>query len=291
MSGRAAAFGAGVSAALGGLAAGWRYLWRRPVRVPRPRIGTAGLVELVALGILVASLVAASMILLDPLTPGLRGNLPLEVIRFFERITDLGLGGVVLWPIGLCLLLLFGVMPRLEPMGRRIAAAAAARVGFLFISIAGAGLVVLVLKYLLGRARPHAAMHMAGPHPQFTFDWLALKASFASFPSGHSAVVFSTAVAFAALFPRARVPLVLLAVLVASSRVVLGSHYPSDVLAGGAVATVFVLLMVKAFAARRIVFSVASDGAISPMPGPSPRRLARLLAPAAARPALEEARS
>lgn len=290
MTNRAAAMGASLSAAVGGLVAAWRYLWARPVRSPRPRIGVAGLVELVALAILVASVIAASMILLDPLAPGLRGLLPLEVIRFFERITDLGLGGVMLWPIGLCLLAVFGLMPRLDRMGRRIAAATAARLGFLFMSIAGAGLVVLVLKYLLGRARPHVALTLAGAHPQFTFDWLALKASFASFPSGHSAVVFSTAAAFGALFPRARIPLVLLAILVASSRIVLGSHYPSDVLAGGAVATVFVLLVVKAFAARRLVFCVASDGAISPMPGPSPRRLARLLAPAA-RPALEEARS
>lgn len=290
MTSRAGNIGASAAAALAGLWAAWTYLWRRPVRGVRPRIGAAGAVEILSLFILTASLVAASMILLDPLVPRLRPSLPLSVIHFFERITDLGLGGVMLWPIGLCLLAVLGLMPRLDHMGRRIAAAFAARLGFLFVSIAGAGLLVLVLKYVLGRPRPYAMMALSGPNAQLTFDWLALKASYASFPSGHSAIVFATAVAFAALFPRARAVLIALAVLVASSRVVLGSHYPSDVLAGGAIAAVFTLAMMKIFAARRLVFQVAADGAISPMPGPTARRLARLLPVRVPEHPLEEAR-
>ncbi|MEP9378106.1 phosphatase PAP2 family protein [Aquabacter sp. CN5-332] len=290
MTSRAASIGASVTAALTGLAAAWAYLWRRPARGVRPRIGMAGVVEFLSLSILIASLVAASMILLDPLVPGLRLSLPLGVVHFFERITDLGLGGVVLWPVGLCLLLVLGLTPRLDDMGRRIAAATAARLGFLFISVAGAGLLVLVMKYVLGRARPYVMVHLSGPNAQLTFDWLAMKSGYASFPSGHSAIVFASAVAFAALFPRARAILIALAVLVASSRVVLGSHYPSDVLAGGAIAAGFTLAMVKVFAARRLVFSVAADGAISPKPGPTPRRLARLVPPSAPEHALKEAR-
>ena len=283
--------GADAVAALQGLWQGWCYLGARTLRVPRPRIWRAGSVELLVIAVLAGSLVAASMILLDPLTAGIRLRMPLPVVHFFERITALGLGGVVLWPVGLALLAVLAVKPRLDDIGRRVASALAARLGFLFVSIAGAGLLVLVVKYVLGRPRPYAAVQLGGENAHLVFDWLALKASFASFPSGHSSIAFATAVAFAALFPRARVALILLAFLVASSRVVLGSHYPSDVLAGGGVAAVFVLLTVKAFAARRIVFSVSADGTISPMPGPSPRRLARLMAPAAPARALDEARS
>ncbi len=278
--------------AVEGLMAALAYVRARPVRGTAPRLVSGGLVEAACAFILVASLVAASMILLDPLVPGLRLQLPHGLVRVFERITDLGLGSVVLWPIGLALLAVLGALPELKAMNRRVAAALAARIGFVFTCITGVGVFVLVLKYVLGRARPYMALHLPGPHPVLTFDWLRLHAGFASFPSGHSTVVFATACAFAALYPRARLALFAVAGLVAFSRVVLGSHYPSDVLAGGALAILFSGLTVKAFAARRLVFSVAADGAVRPMAGPSARRLARLFArdPHSQRSALEEAR-
>ncbi len=295
MTSRAASIGASattmVGATLSGLWAAWTYFKMRPARGTRARVSSAGVVEIATLFILFASLIIASMILIDPLVPQLRFHMPAGVVMISERVTKLGLGGVVLVPLAFCLLAVLAVKPYLDDMGRRIAAATVARLGFLFISIAGAGLIVLVVKYALGRARPYVALHLAGPNPTMTFDWLSTSAGFASFPSGHSTIVFATAVAFAALFPRARVILIILAALVASTRVVLGSHYPSDVLAGGALATAFTLSIVKVFAARRLVFSVAPDGTISPMSGPTPRRLARLVPPSSPAPAFEEARS
>ena len=53
-----------------------------------------------------------------------------------------------------------------------------------------------------------------------------------SFPSGHSATAFAAAVAVGFVSPRLRKPLLTLAVLVAASRVYLGVHYATDVLAG-----------------------------------------------------------
>ncbi|OYW43812.1 MAG: hypothetical protein B7Z45_00620, partial [Azorhizobium sp. 12-66-6] len=120
---------------------------------------------------------------------------------------------------------------------------------------------------------------------------IAMRASFSSFPSGHSTVVFAVALAFAALFPRARGALIAVATLVGVSRVVLGSHYPSDVLAGAALASVSTILLVKLFAARRLVFAVAGDGTIRPMAGPGAHRLIRLIPKSARMSALEEARS
>ena len=289
MTSRAARLAATITAAGSGLLGACRYGLTRRLRGPEPRVGLAGAIEGFAIGVLVISLVAASMILLDPWVPALRLHLPLWIVQFFERITDLGLGGVMLWPLGIALLVVLGLMPRLDSLGQRVAAATVARLGFLFISIAGSGLIVLVLKYLLGRARPYVTLHLAGPNAQLTFDWFAMRATYASFPSGHSAIIFSTAVAFAVLFPRARTILLALAGLVAISRVVLSSHYPSDVVAGAAVATVFTLLMAKAFARRRLVFSVAADGRIQPMRGLRPRWLAHLIPPSSAS-ALEEAR-
>ena len=53
-----------------------------------------------------------------------------------------------------------------------------------------------------------------------------------SFPSGHTLHAVAFAALLAARYPLLALPLALFAVLVALSRVVLGLHYPSDVLAG-----------------------------------------------------------
>lgn len=53
-----------------------------------------------------------------------------------------------------------------------------------------------------------------------------------SFPSGHTSAAFLVAVLVGSLFPVAALPLLAWAAAVGASRVCLGVHYPSDVLAG-----------------------------------------------------------
>jgi undecaprenyl-diphosphatase len=57
-----------------------------------------------------------------------------------------------------------------------------------------------------------------------------------SFPSGHSTAIFSITIPFMLQFPAVIVILFPISVLVAYSRVVLGVHYPSDVMAGALLA-------------------------------------------------------
>lgn len=59
-----------------------------------------------------------------------------------------------------------------------------------------------------------------------------------SFPSGHAAASMSVALGYGVTFPMGAVPLLLLAGLVGFSRIRLGVHYPSDVLAGQLIAAV-----------------------------------------------------
>jgi len=59
-----------------------------------------------------------------------------------------------------------------------------------------------------------------------------------SFPSGHACAAMAVAVAYAWAFPSLAVPMLLLSLMVGFSRVMLGVHYPGDVLVGQAIALV-----------------------------------------------------
>ena len=72
-----------------------------------------------------------------------------------------------------------------------------------------------------------------------------------SFPSGDAAFAFGAAVALASVAPRFRVLALLFAVAASLSRVVVGAHYPFDVLAGAAVGIASGLLAPRAVAAVR----------------------------------------
>lgn len=106
----------------------------------------------------------------------------------------------------------------------------------------GADLVTLGLKHLAGRERPYETV--LDPEPLVRAD-VGL-----SFPSGHAATSFAGAVLLAYLFRSLAPALLLLAMLVAYSRVYVGAHYPADVLAGAALGT-FVALVVIVAVRRR----------------------------------------
>lgn len=84
-------------------------------------------------------------------------------------------------------------------------------------SVVGGGITVL-LKYAFMRPRPGVA---------------SIGTLTPSFPSGHATLAFGSAVVLSNRFERLRPFLFALAFLVAVTRVILGAHYPSDVIAGG----------------------------------------------------------
>lgn len=92
---------------------------------------------------------------------------------------------------------------------------------------AAALLVQCRLKALCGRARPCS---LPGGPPQ-----RAPIPDAGSFPSGHTLHAVMGAVVVAAQAPLLAPIFIVVALLIAASRVVLGVHYPSDVVAGGAI--------------------------------------------------------
>lgn len=98
------------------------------------------------------------------------------------------------------------------------------------------GLVTLVLKQVVARARPEVFFDAGyyGLGTPFAGD------PFDSFPSSHTLTAFAVAAALAKLVPVLRWPLFLLAAAVGLSRLVNLDHYLSDVLAAALVAVVSV---------------------------------------------------
>lgn len=93
-------------------------------------------------------------------------------------------------------------------------------------AVIGSGILVQVIKHLVGRARPRLTL------PPWEHIGPSFDSDLHSFPSGHAATSFALAAVLANRFPRQAWIFYTLAVLVGVGRVVGGSHYPSDVLAG-----------------------------------------------------------
>lgn len=90
----------------------------------------------------------------------------------------------------------------------------------------GTGLVTFGMKRLIGRKRP-LDESLGNP----------------AFPSGHTSLAFSSATVLGYRYPKWRIPLYVGAGLVGFSRIYLGRHYTSDVIAGAAIGTAMGMLV------------------------------------------------
>ena len=98
------------------------------------------------------------------------------------------------------------------------------------------GINQLIGDFIWHRPRPYES-HPAAYHLTQSHD--------PSFPSDHASAAFGIAVAVAVLDPLAGAIFLVLAVLIAIGRVVVGEHYPGDVIAGAAIGTVSALVVIR----------------------------------------------
>jgi membrane-associated phospholipid phosphatase len=253
-------------------------LGRRPRLVLRPAWRSP--LRLCAGAALVIVIVAATMAMIDAPSVGVAQRVPEWLVGVFDEVTDFGKSVWILVPIALTLVALaLLASPALSRMSRGVVAAVAVRLGFLFLAICLPGLCFAALKRLIGRARPL----VEGSADPFVYRPLGWSVEYASFPSGHAIDAFAIATALGALWPRARPVLWTYAVVIATSRLVLTAHFPSDAIAGAVIGVVGVLLVRDWFAARGLVFVLDSKGIVRSLPGPSFARMKRvarrLLAP------------
>ncbi|MFK4823883.1 phosphatase PAP2 family protein [Paenochrobactrum sp. BZR 588] len=120
---------------------------------------------------------------------------------------------------------------------------------YLFFAIICSSMPVTLIKYLVGRARPHL-IEQVGPEyfAPLTGSYLYL-----SFPSGHAMmagilIVFS--LKFLPLLSWVTVPLCF---LLTFSRVIVAAHYPTDILAGFTIGVVVSLWLYNFLKLRNII--------------------------------------
>jgi undecaprenyl-diphosphatase len=230
---------------------------RRPAWPPHGRLALGALAAILILVAVVVALDARSV-------AGARA-LPGNLIWLFRHITNLGLSGWFLYPIGVLLLALAALAsPAMPSFSRKVLAAISFRLGFVFMAIAVPGLFVAILKRLIGRARPF----VAGDDTWTSMLWV-WRPEYASFPSGHATTAFAAAVAIGAIWPQARAVMWVYAITIAISRVIVTAHHPSDVISGAIAGAIGALLVRNWYASRRLGFVVAADGTVRKLPGPS----------------------
>lgn len=245
----------------------WRAFWGPPTRAlgpltPIPIFVTVAVIYIVIVGV--------TMLFLDPVGQDLRDDVSALTLRFFRIVTNLGNSGVWLWPCGIAIIALitFG-KAKVRTLDVRLGQLTL-RLGFFFAAVALSGIIVTVSKRLIGRFRPN---HL-GDGSVWQFDLFAWTSNAASFPSGHATTAFAVATALTLLGGRRVMPFAFaVAFLVALSRIIVGAHFASDVVAGAIFGTFFTLWYARYLARRRIVFEPDSVGGLALRGNVAPKSL------------------
>ncbi|WP_027057213.1 phosphatase PAP2 family protein [Mesorhizobium loti] len=219
----------------------------RPVRYPNVAWPVWGLVWVL--------LTAAAFVRLDTPAGVLHGQW--SGARVAEFLTQFALGGWYLIPSAL--LLVAANLIDWRSLSRRSLMLVYnwTCLAFLVLSSVGlSGLLVNVLKYAIGRARPlyFQDFGVLALHP-FAFD-----ARFAGFPSGHATTMGAVFGVLLLLFPRRWYIALVITACFASTRVFVGAHYPSDTVAGFGLGCAFALACGLVFARLGFIFRPTPSG-------------------------------
>lgn len=126
--------------------------------------------------------------------------------------------------------------------------------GYVLISVGLSGLLVTTAKRIIGRARPHLNEGI------LSFEPFSLDAAYASFPSGHSTTMGAVTAILFLFLPRAGLLILPVGAWIASTRILVGAHYPSDVIAGFSFGFLFAIFTANVFARLGYLFRQRPSG-------------------------------
>jgi membrane-associated phospholipid phosphatase len=194
-----------------------------------------------------------------------RGTPALWPVRI---LTDFGKDAYVLLSLAAMLLIVALVAAAMPGTSRGQWLSFGLRLQFVFFAVLAPLLAGEMIKWVAGRGRPFVG---GGAEP-FNFVPFAGTEAYASFPSAHAITAFALAFAVSAVWPRARLAVIVYALLIAATRLVLLAHHPSDVVAGALIGVVGAMAVRYWFATRRLGFAIHRDGEIVPLRGVPGRR-------------------
>jgi membrane-associated phospholipid phosphatase len=187
------------------------------------------------------------------------GTLPPAVHGFFAWSTRFGQSDWLLIPAGfIVIVVMLGDWRRVS----RVNGAAWWEIGsfaaVFFVVVAVPGLVTDIVKPIVGRFRPDFVHEGAFAFAPFSFGGYAHY----SFPSGHATTMGAVAVLAAFVPSVVTIPILIATIIVAISRVVIGVHFPSDVVAGALIGASVGYFILRGMADAGIVFVRRPNGSI-----------------------------
>jgi membrane-associated phospholipid phosphatase len=225
---------------------------------------------LLAAGLGVA--IIALMLVLDAWEIGQMPKRGTPSLWWMRILTDFGKDEYVLSALGVLLIAVAIIAPAFRGIQRSLLLGLGTRLQFLFCAVLVSALISEVIKWCVGRGRPF----VGGEGNVLHFSHFAGTGAYSSFPSGHATCAFALAFAVSALWPKARIAMLVYALVICATRLVLLAHHPSDVVAGALVGTIGAMFVRYWFAARRLGFAIHQDGTIVALVGPSSGRLKRV---------------
>lgn len=210
--------------------------------------------------LLALSALIFAFLIIDPMIFTVVREAGLEKQAVLRSLTHIGKTYFVLISSGI-LIVFFTWMRAQQIKPRRYAGYGLAQqlLQFLFATVALSGMAAVLLKNILGRARPKLFDKLGAMDFQpFTFA-----NDFTSFPSLHATTAGALAGVLAIIWPCARVPVFIAAAWVASTRFLTGAHYFTDAVAGCALGLACAYFMRERLARRGWLFRKHADGSIS----------------------------